>query len=72
MAETHATGFDDPVNRATAQTAAKAVPQVLGWRDHQGRGFISMEGADAGEVFAALLEHHARGLDQTLYRHFVF
>jgi len=72
MAEGDALGFHHPVDRAAADLAAKAVPQVLG-RRHDERGLpVVVERAAPMQVLAHWPQRHPRGLDQPLDRHLGF
>jgi hypothetical protein len=66
VAEAHAASFHHPIDGATTDPAAEAVPQVLARRhDQAGRGVL-VERAAPRHVLAAALEFDPRGLDQTL------
>lgn len=72
MAERYALEFHHPVNRATTTLAAKAMPQVLGWRHHQAGGVVVMEEATPSKVLAGFTQLNARRLHQALHCDFIF
>ncbi len=72
MTERDALELHHPVNGPTADAAAKAVPQVLGGRDDEARGFIRVKGAAPCQVLARLLELDACALNQALHCNFFF
>ena len=72
VAEGDALGFHHPVDRAAADLAAKAVPQVLGRRHDQGCLPVLVERAVAVQILALALQLDAGRFHQPLDRHLRF
>ena len=70
MAEGYAVLLHDPVDGATADAAAEAVPEVLGRGHYQAGGGVFVEGAAAQAILAGGLEFDAGGFDQAFDGYF--
>ena len=72
MTEGHAFEFLDEADHIAAFTArAQTVPQILVRADHEGRGFVIVEGAASHPVLAPRFQLHTRRLDEPDQAHLI-